>query len=314
MSTQPVPIPDIENISETGTTTAPISRKQNHLAIFTALISLYIIWGATYLGMREALQSFPPFLLAGIRFVISGVLMFAFLRMRKATMPTLKQWLGSAAIGALLLFGGNGGVNFAEQWVASGLAAVAIGAVPLWAALFAGLFGRWPTRLEWCGLIIGFAGLILLNLGHGLSSANPLGAIVLLIAPICWAFGSVWSQHLSLPRGAVGSAAQLLCGGVLLLIVGMGSGERITQFPTAQAIWAMLFLIICGSLVAFTAYGYLLSHVRPSLATSYAYVNPLVAVGLGVWFAGEQINLSGILAMIVILSGVVLVTMGRGQH
>lgn len=317
MSTQRIDTTEAQLTQAEKNTTPEIAistdTKKNTLAIIVALVSLYILWGATYLGMRVALQSFPPFLLAGIRFVIAGSLMFVFLRARGANMPTPKQWLGSALIGTLLLFGGNGGVTFAEQWVASGLAAVAIGAVPLWAALFAGFFGRWPKRKEWYGLILGFAGLILLNLDHGLSSANPLGVIVLLISPICWAFGSIWSQRLSLPKGAMASAAQLLCGGAVLLIVGLGTGERITQVPTAPAIWAMLFLIIGGSLVAFTAYGYLLTYVRPSLATSYAYINPVVAVGLGVWFAGEQITLSGIMAMIVILSGVVLVTLGRGQ-
>lgn len=313
MSSQQANIAEVKDPSAKAKTPLSNAGKKNHFAILVALISLYILWGGTYLGMREALQGFPPFLLAGIRFVIAGVLMFVFLRARGAAMPTLKQWLGSALIGAFLLLGGNGGVTFSEQWVASGLAAVAIGAVPLWAALFAGLFGRWPTRIEWYGLVVGFAGLILLNLGHGLSSANPLGAIVLLIAPICWAFGSIWSQHVALPKGAMASAAQLLCGGALLLIVGLGSGEHITRFPPAPAIWAMLFLIVGGSLVAFTAYGYLLSHVQASLATSYAYVNPVVAVALGVWFAGEQITVPGILAMIVILSGVVLVTLGRRQ-
>lgn len=293
-------------------TASPDSQK-NHLAIILAVVTLYIIWGTTYLGQRVALASFPPFLLAGIRFVIAGGVMLAFLRTRDQHMPTPKQWLGSVLIGTLLFLGGSGGVTFAEQWVSSGLAAVATGAMPLWMALFAGLFGRWPTRMEWYGLIVGFAGLVLLNLGHGVAATNALGPIVLLISPICWAFGSILSQHLPQPKGAMASAAQLLGGGAVLLLVGLGSGEHITQAPSALAISAMLFLIVGGSLVGFTTYGYLLSHVRPSLATSYAYVNPIVAVGLGVWFAGEQISLSGILAMLVILSGVVLVTLGRTQ-
>lgn len=288
-----------------------VEKKRNHLTIIVALISLYLLWGGTYLGMRVALQSFPPFLLAGIRFLIAGTLMFTFLLVRGTPLPTRKEWLGSALIGALLLVGGNGGVTFAEQWVASGLAAVAIGAVPLWAALFAGFFGRWPTRFEWCGLVLGFAGLLLLNLGHGLSATNPLGVIVLLISPISWALGSILSQRVALPKGFMATAAQLLCGGLLLFVIGLGSGERITQAPTLTSLWAMLFLVVGGSLIAYTAYIYLLSHVRASLATSYAYINPVVAVALGVWLAGEQITLIGIIAMIVILSGVVLVTRGR---
>jgi drug/metabolite transporter (DMT)-like permease len=317
MSTRRIDVTEEKDIGKKGngaqTPTPFLETKKNHLAILVSLVSLYILWGGTYLGMRVALQSFPPFLLAGIRFVIAGVLMFVFLRVRGVPMPTRKEWLGAALVGALLLTGGNGGVVFAEQWVSSGLAAVAVGAVPLWAALFAGFFGRWPTRFEWYGLVLGFAGLILLNLGHGLSSTNPLGTIVLLIAPVSWALGSILSARVSLPKGFMSSAVQLLCGGALLLIIGLSSGERITQPPTLPAIWAMLFLIMGGSLVAYTAYGYLLSHVRPSLATSYAYVNPVVAVCLGIWLAGEQITLIGIVAMLIILSGVVLVTIGRGQ-
>lgn len=315
MSTRHIDVPEEREIPEGGDgeriRMQPGGEKSHRLAIVLALILLYILWGGTYLGMRIALQSFPPFLLAGVRFLIAGTLLFTFLRARGATLPTRKEWLGAALVGALLLIGGNGGVTFAEQWVASGLAAVAIGAVPLWAALFAGLFGRWPTRFEWCGLVVGFAGLILLNFGHGLTSSNPLGALVLLIAPVCWAFGSIISQRVSLPKGLMASAAELLCGGALLTLIGLSSGERITSVPTLPAILAMLFLIVGGSLIAYTAYGYLLSHVRASLATSYAYVNPVVAVCLGVWLAGERISLTGIIAMLIILSGVVLVTLGR---
>lgn len=317
MGTQHIDIPEEEDTrkesSAAHTSIQAIGERQNRLAIIVSLVSLYILWGGTYLGMRIALQSFPPFLLAGIRFLIAGALLFTFLRVRGAPMPTRKEWAGAALVGTLLLIGGNGGVTFAEQWVASGLAAVAVGAVPLWAALFAGLFGRWPTRFEWCGLVVGFAGLILLNFGHGLTSANPLGALVLLIAPISWAFGSIISQRISLPKGLMASAAELLCGGALLSLIGLGSGERITSLPTLPAVLAMLFLIAGGSLIAYTAYGYLLGHVRASLATSYAYVNPVVAVFLGVWLAGEHISLVGIIATLIILSGVVLVTVGRGN-
>src|SRR5947209_3897947 len=218
MSTQHIDISQTKDTAEernvAQTTTPSIDKKPNSLAIIVSIISLYILWGATYLGMRIALQSFPPFLLAGIRFLIAGILMFVFLRARGASMPTRKEWLGAAVVGALLLIGGNAGVTFAEQWVPSGLAAVAIGAVPLWAAPFAGFFGRWPSRFEWCGLVLGFAGLILLNLGHGLSATNPLGVIVLLISPICWALGSILSQRVALPKGFMATAAQLLCGGV----------------------------------------------------------------------------------------------------
>lgn len=316
MSTQHTGIPQttdtLEKRSGAQTSTPASDKQQNRLAIIVSMIALYLLWGGTYLGMRIALQSFPAFLLAGIRFLIAGTLMFVFLRARGAPMPTRKEWLGATLIGALLLVGGNGGVTFAEQWVPSGLTAVATGAVPLWAALFAGFFGRWPSRFEWIGLVLGFTGLLLLNLSNGLTASWSLGTTALLLSPISWALGSILSQHVTLPKGFMSTAAQLLCGSVMLVAIGLGSGERITHMPSMSAIWAMLFLIVGGSLVAYSAYGYLLSHVRASLATSYAYVNPVVAVALGVWLAGEQVTLAGAIAMMIILGGVVLVTVARG--
>ncbi len=286
---------------------------RERLLIILSLLSLYFIWGGTYLAMRIALQGFPPFILAGVRQLTAGILLFLFLRLRKHALPTRKQWLTAIVVGGLLLVVGNGGVVFAEQWVSSGLAALALGAIPLWAALFSGLFGRWPTRIEWFGLGLGFSGLVLLNLENGLH-ANPLGAIVLLIAPMAWALGSILSQHLPSPKGLMASASQMLAGGVMLFIVGLGAGERMTSIPGPRPLAAMAYLIIGGSLVAFSAYGYLLRHVRPAMATSYAYVNPLVAVGLGVALAGEQITMVGLIAMLTILSGVGLVSLGRERR
>lgn len=274
------------------------------------MLALYLIWGSTYLAISVALRGFPPFLMGAIRFLIAGGIMFIFLRLRGTPMPTRKQWLGMAAIGALLLAGGNGGVTFAEQWVTSSLAAVWIATMPLWAALFAGLWGRWPTRLEWLGLGLGLAGVGLLNL-EGNLQANPIGAIALLISTICWGFGSVWSQRLQLPSGLMSSAGEMLAGGALLLIVSLASGEKMAGPPPAEAIWALLYLVVFGSIVAFSAYLYLLKRVRPALATSYAYINPMVAVALGVGLAGEHISPVGLVAMLIIVGAVGLVALGR---
>jgi drug/metabolite transporter (DMT)-like permease len=175
--------------------------------------------------MRIALQGFPPFILAGVRQLTAGIILFLFLRLRKHESPTRKQWLTAIVVGGLLLVVGNGGVVFAEQWVSSGLAALALGAIPLWAAVFSGLFGRWPTRIEWFGLGLGFSGLVLLNLENGLH-ANPIGAIVLLIAPMSWALGSILSQHLPSPKGLMASASQMLAGGVMLFIAEFTHLER----------------------------------------------------------------------------------------
>ncbi len=181
--------------------------------IVAALFALYVIWGSTYLAMRFALESFAPFAMAGIRYLTAGALLLAYTRLRGEPWPSRREWAASLALGVLLLGIGNGGVAFAEQWVASSLAAVMIASMPLWSALFSGLFGHWPSRREWVGLSIGACGVVLLNL-EGDLRASPLGALVLLAAAASWAFGSVWSRRLPLPNsGAVRSGAQMLCGG-----------------------------------------------------------------------------------------------------
>jgi drug/metabolite transporter (DMT)-like permease len=286
---------------------------RSRLAIALSLFALYLIWGSTYLGMRIALEGFPPFQLAGIRFLVAGGILYTILRVRGAPSPSRREWAGALLLGALLLVGGNGGVVFAEQWVASGLAALGIAAVPLWAALFFGLWGRWPRRLEWLGLGLGFAGVVLLNLENGVRAA-PIGAIALLLAPMSWALGSAWSQHVQQPKGLMSSAAQMLAGGGILMVVSFVLREGAPHIATARPLVAMGFLVLFGSLIAFSAYGYLLRRVRPALATSYAYVNPVVAVALGVGLAGEHITAVGLLAMLIILSGVGLVSLVRQRR
>ena len=285
----------------------------SRFGVLFALLAVYLIWGSTYLGMRIALTGFPPFLMSGVRFVIAGTLLFVIMRLRGAALPTRAQWIGAACVGGLLIVGGYGGVSFAEQWVSSGLAAAGAGASPLWTALFIGLMGKWPTRKEWVGLGLGFLGIVLLNLEHGVW-ADPLGAIALILAPICWALGSAISSRVALPNGLMSSAAQMLTGGCMLLIVSLIAGERLKSPPPLNALLAMSYLIVFGSLVAFSAYGYLLTRVRPALATSYAYVNPVIAIVLGIILVSEHITLVGVLAVAVILAGVALVMQRGGKH
>jgi len=289
--------------------TAEAGPRSNTLAVVGSLLALYLIWGSTYLAIRFALAGFSPFLMAGLRFVLAGVPMYAFLRLRGAPNPTRTQWGGAALAGSLLLVGGNGGVVFAEQWVASGLAALGVATMPLWAALFAGLWGQWPSRREWIGIGLGLVGVALLNLNSDLRG-NSWGAIFLLGAPICWALGSVWSRRLPLPPGAMSSAAEMVVGGVVLLGIAALTGERLpATLPGIRPLGALIYLAVFGSIIAFSAYGYLLRHVRPTVATSYAYANPVVAVALGAALAGEPITPLTLAAMAVILAAVALVTL-----
>ncbi|MCU9950819.1 drug/metabolite exporter YedA [Pseudomonas solani] len=277
------------------------------LLLIGAFIALYIIWGSTYLAIRIGVESWPPLLMAGVRFVIAGSLMFAWLRWRGAPMPTLREWKAGAVIGVLLLSCGNGGVTLAEHLgVASGVAALAVATVPLFALVFGLIWGQRTTRLEWAGIVLGLIGIALLNLGSNLQ-ASPLGAALIIFAAASWSFGSMWSKHLPLPAGPMASAVEMLAGGAALLLGSALSGERMETLPTPAGWAALAYLVVFGSIIAFSSYLYLLKNVRPAAATSYAYVNPAVAVLLGVLFAGEHIGGEEGLAMLVIISAVVLI-------
>ncbi|WPB78374.1 drug/metabolite exporter YedA [Archangium violaceum] len=283
----------------------------NRGMLLFCLFALYVVWGSTYLAIRWALQGgFPPFLMAGLRFLLAGLILYTVLRVRGYANPSAREWGAGALIGTLLLVMGNGSVVFAQQYVPSGVAALVVGSVPLWAALFGGLFGQWPGRAERWGLTIGFCGLILLNLGSDMSG-NAWAAFALLLGPITWAFGSIWSRKLPMAKGLMSTATQMLTGGALFLLVSFLSGERLTAVPEPRALSAFVYLVFFGSLVAFSAYGYLLRNARPALATSYAYVNPMVAVLLGTFFAGESLSTWGMLAMGAILGSVVLLTRAK---
>ncbi|MDR5683154.1 MAG: drug/metabolite exporter YedA [Armatimonadota bacterium] len=280
--------------------------------VWLALLTVYLVWGATYLGIRLALEGFPPFLLGAGRYAVAGVALYALLRARGKPAPTPQEWKGAAVAGSLLFAGGNGLVTFAQQWVLSGLASVVLATVPLWAAVFSGLSGRWPGGWERVGLLVGFTGVVLLQWDRDLRS-QPFGAAVLLVAAVLWAAGSVWSQRTRLPSGPMGSAAQMLAGAAALLALSVLSGERVAG-PLPAGVWAAAaYLTVFGSLLGFSAYAYLLRRVRASLATSYAYVNPLVAVTLGATVLGESISPQGLGGMALILAGVSLVLVGRGE-
>jgi drug/metabolite transporter (DMT)-like permease len=272
-----------------------------------SLLVLYVIWGSTYLGIRFALESWPPFLLVGVRLLIAGTLMFGFLYLRGATLPTPLQWRNAAVTGVLLLGISNGMMSFAEQYVSSGITAVVLASMPLFAALFGAWYGHRPSRREALGLMIGFAGVILLNLDSALAGSH-VAAVALLVGAAAWAFGAVWSKQQDMPAGPMNTAAQMLCGSAAQFIMGFGRGERLPTHTTLHADLAMAYLVVFGSLIGFSAFVYALKHARPALATSYAYVNPPVAVLLGVLLAGERIGPSEIVGMTIILLGVAAIT------
>ncbi|MEW6338783.1 MAG: drug/metabolite exporter YedA [Acidobacteriota bacterium] len=291
----------------------PHGNSRRVAAIGLALAAVYVVWGSTYLGIRIALEGFPPFLMAGVRSLVAGALLYGFLRLRGAPRPSALQWRSAALVGGLLLLGGNGGVVWAEQTVSSGMAAVVVSTVTLWAALFAGIWGEWPHRVEWLGMLLGFTGVVLLNFGGNLKG-SPAGAVALGIATVSWALGSMWSRKLALPGGMMAAAAEMLAGGALLLVASAVAGESAPPSPSFRAVLALLYLIVFGSLIGFTAYIYLLGAVRPAVATSYAYVNPVIALLLGMWLAGERVSAHEWLAMPIVLAGVALVALARGRR
>jgi drug/metabolite transporter (DMT)-like permease len=277
-----------------------------------ALIGVYLIWGSTYLAIRVALADYPPFLMGAIRFFIAGSLMFVAMRWRGIAAPTRAQWANCAVTGTLLLGFGNGLVCYAEQTVASGLSAVAVASMPLFAALCAAFYRQWPTRMETLGLLVGFAGVVLLNFGGDLRG-SPLGALALIGAAATWAFGSVWSRRRDMPHPAMSTAAQMLCGSVALGLVALLTQERVVAMHLDTTL-ALVYLLVFGSILGFSAYIYLLHHVRPALATSYAYVNPPVAVLIGVVFGGESVRLLDLVGMAVILTGVAAITLAKAKR
>ena len=426
-------------------------RSASPLAIGLALAAVYILWGSTYLAIRFALEGYPPFTLAAIRMAIAGSLMYAVLRWRGVAAPTRRQWRTLAVLSIFMVVLSNALVNLAETQVGSGLAAIAVASMPLFAGVFAMLRGRHPSRMEWAGLVIGFLGVIWLSVGGELSgstlglvcliiaplawawgsiwsrdqdlpepfmaaagqmlvgtvwlvvvalvsgerittmptfgataallylvvavsffvnlaetqvssglaaiavasmplfagvfamlrgrhpsrmewaglvigflgviwlsvggelSGSTLGLVCLIIAPLAWAWGSIWSRDQDLPEPFMAAAGQMLVGTVWLVVVALVSGERTTVMPTFGATAALLYLVVAGSIFGFTAYIWLLHHVRPALATSYAYVNPPLAVLIGALIGGERFTTHDLGAMAVILAGVVLITLAKAR-
>lgn len=282
------------------------------LLIILCLLALYFIWGATYLAMFFAIESFPPFMMAAIRFSVAGGLLYILLRWRGYPAPAVREWMGALAVGVLLLTIGNGAVAVAQQTVSTSAAAMAVATVPLWVALFSSLSGEPHSRREWLGIVLGMIGAAVLASGGALR-ASPQGALLILLATVSWAFGSVWGKRLPMPAGVMGSAAQMLAGGAILFVLSLLLGEPWPATFTMKSMWAMVFLIFFGSMIAYSAYQYLLRNVRPALATSNTYVNPVVAMLLGVWLANEVVDVQEFVALCIIIVAVLMVMPFRAK-
>ncbi|MFJ2975062.1 drug/metabolite exporter YedA [Kluyvera sp. NPDC087067] len=286
-------------------------RFKHLLPLIGALFALYIIWGSTYFAISIGVASWPPLMMAGIRFLAAGLLLMAFLLATGHRLPARKPLLNAALIGVLLLAVGNGMVTVAEhQHVPSGIAAVMVATVPLFTLCFSRFFGIATRKIEWMGIAIGLAGIVLLNSGGNLSG-NPWGAVMILIGSISWAFGSVYGSRITLPTGMMAGAVEMLAAGLVLMIASLLSGERLTTMPGLSGFLAVAYLSLFGSIIAINAYMYLIRNVTPAVATSYAYVNPVVAVLLGTQFNGENLSGTEWLALIIIIAAVVLVTLGK---
>lgn len=275
--------------------------------VLLALLSLYLVWGSTYLAMRVAIGGMSPLFMSAMRYLIAGALLYSFLYWRGHATPTRAQWRNAGIVGIFLLLGGNGAVVIAmAHGVNSALSATVVAITPLCAALFARLWGYRPASREWAGLALGLAGVVLLKQGQELSG-SLFGFVLLLLAAVSWSFGSMWGKQQDQPDVWMASAVQLLVGGTALGVASLLRGEPWSLPTTAASAGALAYLILVGSIVGFSSYVYLLATVRPALATSYAYVNPLVAVVIGVGLGGEMVDRAELIGLAVILSGVVLV-------
>ncbi len=277
--------------------------------VLIALGAVYLIWGSTYLALRYVVEVLPGLLTAGLRNLTAGAILYALLRARGTPGPTARQWILAIPIGTLMFLFGNGFVSLAEQRVSSGLAAVACAATPLFACAMSVPFGERHARLEWAGVGLGFAGVVLLAMGD-LRAASASGAL-LLLAPLGWALGSVVSRRIALPAGGMSAATQMLAGGAVTLVASFASGERVPAALPGPAWLAFAYLVIFGSLAGFSAYSYLLRRTSTALATSYAYVNPVIAVLLGAALGGEHPGAGMLGAGALVVAGVVILALGR---
>ncbi len=293
-------------------------------ALAAALLIVYVVWGSTYFAIAVMIETMPPLLAAGARYGSAGVLLLvglvAHARVRgrdRVARPTAVHWRSAFVVGTLLLLGGNGGVVLSELYIPSGVSAVLVATVPIWLAVFDALVTRRkPSRLVVGGLVAGVIGVAVLVVPvEGIAQLNPIGVLLVVGATISWAAGSLYARHAPLPRsGLLSTGMEMMAGGMSLIVVGALIGEfgqaDVSAF-SGESIAAFVYLVLFGSIIAFTAYTWLLAHAPVSTVATYAYVNPIVAVALGAVFLSEPITVRTLIAGTIIIGAVVAMVSGR---
>src|SRR3984893_3311111 len=283
----------------------PAAAKPSAWQIGACLLAVYVVWGTTYFAIKVSIESMAPFFLVGTRFVVAGALLIVWQALRGGSLPTAKQWRGSALVGFLLLVIGNGGVAIAEHWVSSGATVGLISIMPCATALWSGAFGEWPRRAEWIAIALGAAGAAVMLMGRDLQ-ASFIGTTIILFGTASWSLGTVLSRRLDIPHGPTGFGAEMLTAGVMALGISAALGEHWALPHAPRVWWAWGYLVVFGSLIAFSAYRFVVERASPSLAATYAYVNPPVALGVGWWLGKETFSANVLVGLPVVLGAVAL--------
>jgi drug/metabolite transporter (DMT)-like permease len=273
--------------------------------VAACLAAVYIVWGTTYLAIKIGIEEIGPFFLLATRLIVAGGVLLAVLRIMGSPLPTAKQWVNSAILGTLMLVIGIGCVSVAEQWVSSGAAVALISINPLATALWTVAFGKRPRALEWLAIFIGVVGTVVMVMGQDFQ-ASLLGTGIILIGVATWTLGTVLSTKLDVPTGGMGFAAEMLAAGLIAVPVSAALGEEWTLPQTARVWGAWAYLVVFGSLIAFSAYRYLVERVSPTLAATYAYANPPVALFVGWWLGSESFAANTFIGLPIVLLAVAL--------
>ncbi len=286
--------------------------KSRATLLIACLLVVYLVWGSTYFAIRLALDGLPPLRMAAWRNLVAGPVVLGWLLSRGAAWPTLRQWRNGVVMGIMMMGIGNGCVCLAERLVPSGLAALFVGSAPVFAIAFGLAFGSRPRLFEWLGVLLGLAGLVVLNF-DARAAASPAGVALLVLATASWSLATVLQPRLDMPRGPMSAGVQMVGGGVFLSLMSLVMGESLPAVVPTHSWFALGYLIVFGSILAYPAFVYVIGHSRPALATSYAYVNPVVAVALGALFLAEPVSGAQLLGMAVILGGVAMVVVGHAR-